>query len=130
MSLARCRLRHSRVRCLLILRLLCVSVTIVSVITKKFSFFSKTKNSQMNCFCVNISCICHPLFVRLRKNLIFLMGWFFIELTTTNLVLNALIDDKFCVLFFSCFLIFHNSIKTHRKKFFLICNLWGSNSRP
>ena len=129
MILTRCRLRHGRVRCSLVLRIFYVSVTIISVITKKFSFFSKTKNTQMNCFCVNISCICLPLFAQLRKNLIFLMGWFFIELTTTNLVLNALVDDKFCVLFFSCFLIFHNSIKKQRKNFFLNCNLWGASSR-
>ena len=75
MRLTRCRLRHSRVSCLLILRLFCVSVTIVSVITK-FSFLSKTKNTQMNCFHLNICCICHPLFARLRYNPIFFIDWF------------------------------------------------------
>ena len=77
MRLTRCRLRHGRLRWLLVLLLFCVSVTIISVITLKFSFLSKTKNTQMNCFHSNISCICHPLFVRLRYNLIFFIDWFY-----------------------------------------------------
>ena len=77
MRLTRCRLRHGRLRCLLVLRHFFVSVTIISVITQKFCFLSKTKNTQMNCFHVNISCICHPLFARLRYNLIFFIDWFY-----------------------------------------------------
>ena len=130
MILKRCRLCHGRVGCLFILRVFFASVPIISVIAQKFSSFPKTKNTQMNCLHLNISCICHPLFARLRENLIFLMGWFLIELTTTNLVLNALVDYKFWLLFFSCFLIPNNSLKMQRKKIFLIGDLWGSNPRP
>ena len=83
----------------------------------------------MNCFHVNISCICHPRFARLRAILIFVMGWYLFELTTMNLVLNALIEYKFCV-FFSYFLIINDSIKSQRRSFFLNCDLWGSNSGP
>ena len=45
------------------------------------------------------------------------MGWFSIELATINLVLNALVEYKFCVLFFSCFSIFHNSIQSKGRSF-------------
>ena len=72
-----CRLRHGCMRCLFVLRHFCVSVTIFSLITQKLCFFSKTKNTQMNCFNVNISCIWHPLFARLRYNLIFFVDWFY-----------------------------------------------------
>ena len=130
MRLTRYRLCHGRVACLFILWVFFASVPIISVIAQKSSSFPKTKNTQMNCLHLNISCICHHLFARLRENLICLLGWFSIELTTTNLVLNALVDYKFSSLFFSCFLIFHNSLKMQRKKFFLICDLRGSNQRP
>ena len=116
-SLTRCRLCHGHVHCLLILWHF-LSAPNILVSAQKFSFFlpKLIKNINWTVF-MWTSLAFVTFFLRDCGKLWCFKGLIFNWTNNNQLVLNGLVDYLFSLLFFSCLLIFHNSIKSEGKFF-------------